>query len=131
MIGQLDEMSVHQNPNLKFHENHIKKTKEELNKAEQPTPVSVPHFSSEDLQSLLQHLERIGTVQEMTRLYSGKLVPVKSIGKEGNKKGEFKYPRGIRIEGEKIYVCDSNNSRVRILQSATFLYHKVQEFLIL
>ena len=68
MIGQLDEMSVHQNPNLKVHENHIKKTKEELNKAEQPTPVPIPHFSSEDLQSLLQLLERMGTVLEINQI---------------------------------------------------------------
>ena len=114
MIGQLDNMSVHQNPNLKFHEDHIKKTEEELEKAEQPTPLPVPQFRSEDLQSLLQHLERIGTVQEVKRLYSGKLEPVRSIGKEGSKKEEFKYPCGIRIEGENIYVCDYNNKRVQV-----------------
>ena len=114
MIGQLDDMSVHQNPNLKFHEENIDRTKEELKKAEQPTPVPVPHFSSEDLQSLLQQLERIGTVQEMSSLYFDKLKPVWSIGKEGNKKGEFDYPRGIRIEGEKIYVCDSDNHRIQV-----------------
>ena len=114
MIGQLDDMSIHQNPNLKFHEENIDRTKEEMKKAEQPTPVSVPHFSSEDLQSLLQQLERIGTVQEVGRLYSDKLEPVWSIGKKGSKKGEFDYPRGTRVEGEKIYVCDSDNSRVQV-----------------
>ena len=117
MIGQLDDMSIHQNPNLKFHEDHIKKTEEELVKAEQPTPIPVPYFSPGDLQSLLQQLGRIGTVQEVRRLYSERLEPVRSIGKEGSKKGEFNYPHGIRIEGEKIYVCDSNNRRVQVFSN--------------
>ena len=117
MIGQLDDMSVHQIPNLKFHEDHIKKTKEELEKAEQPTPLPVPQFRSEDLQSLLQYLERIGIVEEMSSLYSYKLKPVWNIGKKGNKKGEFDYPHGIRIEEEKIYVCDSNNKRVQVFSN--------------
>ena len=117
IIGGLDDMSVHQNPNLKLHEENINRTKEELKKAEQPTPVPVPHFSS-DLQSLLQQLKRIGTVHEMRRLYSDKLEPVRSIiGKKGIKKGEFNYPHGVRIEGEKIYVCDSSNSRVQVFSN--------------
>ena len=95
MIEQLDDMSVHQNPNLTFHEENIHRTKKELKKVEQPTPIPVPHFSS-DLQSLLQQLERIGTVQDVRRFYSDKLEPVWSIGKIGNKRGEFNYPRGVR-----------------------------------
>ena len=117
MIEQLEGISVHQNPNLKFHEENIDRTKEEMKKVEQPTPIPVPHFSSEDLQSLLQQLERIGTVQEVRRLYFDKLEPVKSIGKEGNKNGEFYFPRGIRVEGEKIYVCDTINKRVQVFSN--------------
>ena len=112
MIRQLEEMSIRQNPNLKLHEDHIKNTEEELRKAERPTPVPVPHFSREDLQPLLQQLERLGAV---SRLYSDKLKPVRSIGKYGTKKGELNWPRGIRIdEEEKIYVCDCWNSRIQV-----------------
>ena len=107
MIGQLDEMSIRQNPNLKLHEENINRSKEELKTAERPTPVPVPGFSREDLQPLLQQLERLGTVLEVSRLYSDKLKPVRSFGKEGTKKGELDRPGGIRIdEEEKIYVCD-------------------------
>ena len=119
MIGQLNDMSVRQNQNLlMLMDENVQKTKEELRKLEkQPTPVPVPHFSSEDLQSLLQQLERIGTVQEVRRFYSDKLEPVSSFGKKGNKKGEFNLPHGVRVDGEKIYVCDTNNSRVQVFSN--------------
>ena len=117
MIGQLEGMSIHQNLNLKLHENHLKTTKEELKKAEQSTPVPIPGFSSEDFQSLIQQLERMGTVQEVRRLYSDKLEPVWSLGERGWKNGEFEYPQCIRVEGEKIYVCNQNNSRVQVFSN--------------
>ena len=44
---------------------------------------------------------------------SGELL--KRIGKEGSGPGEFKHPRGIAVTGDRIYVCDSDNSRIQVL----------------
>ena len=42
---------------------------------------------------------------------------LKSVGKQGKKKLEFDYPRGVAVSNDKnrIYVCDRNNNRIQCL----------------
>lgn len=114
LVAHMIKVSVHQNNNIILMDENIIKTKEELVKVEQPSPAPIILFSTKDLQSLLQQLESVATIQNVSKLYSDKLEPVKSIGNEGNKR-DLNEPRGIRIdEEEKIYVCDYNNSRIQV-----------------
>ena len=65
MIKQLKEMNIEQNPILKLQEEQIKNLQKELKKYENATPVPVPGYSTEDLESLLEQLRRCGTVEEL------------------------------------------------------------------
>ena len=54
----------------------------------------------------------------------GKLI--KSVGSEGSGEAQFKYPRGLDISdrNNNIYVCDSNNQRIKIL-TEKLKYHSM------
>ena len=65
MIKQLKEMNIEQNPIVKVQEEQIKNLQKELKKYENPTPVPVPGFSTEGLESLLEQLREYGTVEEL------------------------------------------------------------------
>ena len=56
MIKQLKEMNIEQNTILKLQEEQIKNLQKEVKKYENPTPVPAPGYSTEGLESLLEHL---------------------------------------------------------------------------
>ncbi len=39
---------------------------------------------------------------------------MKFVGREGNQSGEFSHPSGLAVVGEKVFVCDRNNSRIQV-----------------
>ena len=39
---------------------------------------------------------------------------IRCIGGLGSKKGEFDFPRGIKLHNKQIYVCDSKNHRIQV-----------------
>lgn len=39
---------------------------------------------------------------------------VKVVGREGSQIGEFDHPSGLAVVGERVYVCDRNNSRIQV-----------------
>ena len=94
MIKQLKEISIKQNPILKLQEEQIKNLQKELKKYENPTPVPVPGYSTEGLESLLEQLRGYGTVEEVGRTHRERINPVKKFGDFGGKKGELKSPNG-------------------------------------
>ena len=119
MIKQQKEMSIEQNPIVKLKEEQIKNLQKELKKYENTTPVPVPGFSAEGLESLLEQLSRFGTIKEVWGLCKAKLNPVRKFGKEGKKKGELKYPYGLTLyRNESIYIADTFNNRIQIFSTA-------------
>ena len=67
-------------------------------------------------------LEKVGSVEDVAKIYSDKHEPVMSMGKGGLKKGELNRPLGISLEGERrIHFCDSWNSRIQVFsRNGTF-----------
>ena len=113
IIQTNDKMRIEQNPIVKLQGDYLQRMNNELTKYQQPTQIPIPGFSSENLQSLLRQLEKIGSVQEVTRLYHEKMNPIATFGKLGSKKGEFNWPHGICVERNIIYICDYFNTRVQ------------------
>ena len=119
MIKQLREMNIEQNPIVKLKEEQIKNLLKELKKYENPTPVPVPGYSSEGLESLLEQLRGFGAVEEIGTPYRERINPVKKYGIKGKEKGELHYPNGITLyRNESIYIADTNNSRIQIFSTA-------------
>lgn len=42
---------------------------------------------------------------------------IKTVGEKGTQPGEFDNPRGIRVIGKKLYVCDRDNSRIQVFST--------------
>ena len=119
MIKQLREMNIEQNPILKVQEEQIKNLQKELKKYENPTPVPVPGYSTEGLESLLEQLRRFGTIEELGGPYREKINPVKKFGTKGKEKLEFYGPSGLTLYRNKsIYIADTDNSRIQIFSTA-------------
>ena len=119
MIKQLREMNIAQNPIVKVKEEQIKNLQKELKKYENPTPVPVPGYSTEDLESLLEQLRRCGTIEELGGPYTAKINPVKKFGTNGKEKGEFDCPLGLTLyKNESIYIADTWNNRIQIFSTA-------------
>ena len=119
MIKQLREMNIEQNPIVKVKEEQIKNLQKELKKYENPTPVPVPGYSTEDLESLLEQLRRCGTVEELGGPYTAKINPVRKFGTNGKEKGEFDSPLGLTLyKNESIYIADTWNNRIQIFSTA-------------
>ena len=119
LITQLMEASVQQNPAIRLKEEQVKNIEEELKDYEKPTPVPFPGVSTEGLESLLEQLRGFGTVEEVGGPYREKNNPIREFGKEGNKKGELKYPRGLTLHrNESIYIADTDNNRIQIFSTA-------------
>ena len=119
LITQLMEASIHENPIVKLQKDQVKNLKEEQKNYEKPTPVPFPGVSTEGLESLLEQLRGFGTVEEVGGPYTEKNNPVRKFGKEGNKKGELKYPTGLALyRNQSIYIADTDNSRIQIFSTA-------------
>ena len=42
---------------------------------------------------------------------------LKSVGGKGNKPGEFNFPNGNQVRGNKVFVCDSHNHRIQVFDT--------------
>ena len=119
MIKQLREMNIEQNPILKLKEEQIKNLQIQLKTYEKSTPVPVPGYSTEGLESLLEQLSGFGTVEELGAPYRERINPVKKFGKCGIEKGGLYYPAGLTLyRNESIYIADTHNSRIKIFSTA-------------
>ena len=116
LIESLLNTTIQQNKIVKLQDEYIQNLRKDKNKLEQPTQVPFPSFETECLDSLLNHLERLGAIQDIGP-YKNKREPVRSIGCEGKDKGELYFPRGITLEGDNIYIADTGNKRIEILST--------------
>ena len=112
-------MNIKQNSIVKVKEEQIKNLQEELKKYENPTPIPVPDYSAEGLESLLEPLRRCGTVEEVGGPYRERINPIKKFGTKGKEKGELHNPSGLTLyRNESIYIADAGNSRIQIFSTA-------------
>ena len=72
---------------------------------------------SRELEDKLSALGELVKLDYKLPNYSEMVTPVVAVGKEGKGKDEFGIPKGIAFDEETqlIYVCDTRNSRVKIL----------------
>ena len=119
MIKQSEEMSIEQNPILKLQEEQIKNLVEQLKTYNKSTPVPFPGVNTVGLESLLEQLRRLGTIEELGGPYIEKINPVWKFGTKGKEKRELNYPRGLTLyKNESIYIADTENSRIQIFSTA-------------
>ncbi|KAI6660221.1 E3 ubiquitin-protein ligase TRIM71-like [Oopsacas minuta] len=124
MIRQLMETSIQQNDIVKLQEDQIKNWKKEQKKYEIETPIPIPSFYIKGLDSLLEQLEKLGSIQKIAEPYKNKTQPIRRIGKLGREKGELKEPRGLALDGDKIYIADTDNSRIQIFSTEGKFIHE-------
>ncbi|KAI6661925.1 PEP-CTERM domain protein [Oopsacas minuta] len=117
MIQQFNETSIQENEIVKFQEEQMLQTRAKIQKYEKETPVPFPSFNSEGVDSLLEQLEKLGSIQEIAGLYRNKTEPMRRIGKPGREKGELNYPYGLALDGDKIYIADTGNNRIQIFST--------------
>ncbi|KAI6661705.1 NHL repeat containing protein [Oopsacas minuta] len=124
LIQQLMETSIQQNEVVKFQEEQMRQTRAEIHKCENESPIPIPSLNTEGLDSLLKQLEKLGSIQHITVLYRNKPEHIRSIGGKGSKKGELYCPRGLAIDGDKIYIADTNNKRIHIFSTEGKFIHE-------
>ncbi|KAI6660228.1 NHL repeat containing protein [Oopsacas minuta] len=124
MIRQLMETSIQQNEVVKLQEDQIKNWKKEQKKYEIETPIPIPFFYIEGLDSLLEQLEKLGSIQEIAEPYKNKTKPIRRIGKPGSEKGELNNLRGLALDGDKIYIADTDKSRIQIFSTEGKFIHE-------
>ncbi|KAI6661269.1 PKD domain-containing protein, partial [Oopsacas minuta] len=124
MIRQFNETSIQQNEIVKFQEEHMLQTRAEIQKYEKETPVPFPSFNTEGLASLLEQLEKLGSIQDIAVLYRNKTEPIRRIGKYGSVKGELKYPNGLALDGHNIYIANTGNKRIQIFSTEGKFIHE-------
>ncbi|KAI6657769.1 hypothetical protein LOD99_512 [Oopsacas minuta] len=78
------------------------------------------------LDSLLGQLEKLGSIQNTAeqQVYKNKTNPIRRIGKPGNKKGELNRPYGLALDGDIIYIADTNNKRIQIFSTEGKFIHE-------
>ncbi|KAI6655634.1 E3 ubiquitin-protein ligase TRIM71-like, partial [Oopsacas minuta] len=81
------------------------------------TPIPIHSFYTDGLDSLLEQLEKLGSIQEITIPYRNKTKPIRRIGKPGSEKGELNNPHGLALDGDKIYIADMGNNRIQIFST--------------
>ncbi|KAI6655457.1 Tripartite motif-containing protein 3-like [Oopsacas minuta] len=117
LIQQLMETSIQQNEVVKFQEEQMRQTRAEIHKYENETPIPIPSLNTEGLNSLIEQLEKLGSIQVIAVAYRNKTEPIRRIGKYGSMGGELKYPRGLSLDGDKIYIAHANNDRIQIFST--------------
>ncbi|KAI6647297.1 hypothetical protein LOD99_12294 [Oopsacas minuta] len=117
LIQQVMETSIQQNPILKVQERQLNNLEKEKMKYSEQTPIPFPSFCLEGLDSLLEQLEKLGSIQDIAVPYRNKTEPTRRIEKSGPKKGELFYPHGLALDGNKIYIADGRNSRIQIFST--------------
>ncbi|KAI6658684.1 E3 ubiquitin-protein ligase TRIM71-like [Oopsacas minuta] len=124
LIQQLMETSIQQNEVVKFREEQMKQTRAEIQKHENETPIPIPSLNTEGLDSLLEQLEKFGSIQEIAVVYRNKTEPIRNIGGKGSKKGELYCPHGLALDGDKIYIADTYNNRIQIFSTEGKFIHE-------
>ncbi|KAI6661392.1 E3 ubiquitin-protein ligase TRIM71-like [Oopsacas minuta] len=124
MIRQLMETSIQQNEVVKLQEDQIKNWKKKQKKYKIETPIPIPSFNTEGLDSLLEQLEKLRSIQDIAVPYKNKTEPIRRIGKHGSKKGELKYPRGLALDRDKIHIVDTYNNRIQIFSTEGKFIHE-------
>ncbi|KAI6654007.1 E3 ubiquitin-protein ligase TRIM71-like isoform X2, partial [Oopsacas minuta] len=124
IIQQLMETSIQQNEVVKLQEEQMRQTRAEIQKYENETPIPIPCLNTEGLDSLLKQLEKLGSIQVIAVPYRNKTEPIRSIGSYGNKKGELYFPRGLALDGDKIYIADAKNNRIQIFSTEGKFIHE-------
>ncbi|KAI6661916.1 Tripartite motif-containing protein 2 [Oopsacas minuta] len=81
------------------------------------TSIQQNEVVNEGLDSLLEQLEKLGSIQDIAVLYRNKIEPIRRIGKPGREKGELNYPDGLTLDGDKIYIADTGNNRIQIFST--------------
>ena len=119
LISQLMEASIKLNSIVKLQEEQIRNLEKERNIYEAPTPVPIPSIRTDGLESLLEQLRGLGTVEDQGSPYRERINPIRQFGKEGDKKGEFRYLSGLALyRNETIYIADTNNHRIQTFSIA-------------
>ncbi|KAI6661918.1 E3 ubiquitin-protein ligase TRIM71-like [Oopsacas minuta] len=125
LIQQVMETSIQQNPILKVQERQLNNLEEEKMKYSEQTPIPIPSFNSEGVDSLLEQLEKLGSIQAIAgqQVYRNKTEPIRRIGKPGREKGELYGPQGLALDGDKIYIADTDN-RIQIFSTEGKFIHE-------
>ncbi|KAI6660111.1 PKD domain-containing protein [Oopsacas minuta] len=87
-------------------------------------PIPIHSFYTEGLDSLLEQLEKLGSIQEIAESYKNKTQPIRRIGKRGSEKGELYNPSGLALDGDKIYIADTENNRIQIFSTEGKFIHE-------
>ncbi|KAI6656078.1 hypothetical protein LOD99_11333, partial [Oopsacas minuta] len=124
MIRHFNVMSIRQNEVVKFQEDQIRQTRAEIQKYEKETPVPFSSFNNEGLDSLIEQLEKLGSIQDVAVPYNKKTEPIRRTGKPGSKKGELYSPVGLALDGDKINLADANNGRIQIFSTEGKFIHE-------
>ncbi|KAI6656661.1 Tripartite motif-containing protein 2-like [Oopsacas minuta] len=124
LIQQLMETSIQQNQLLKFQNDQMRQTRAEIQKHGKETIIPITSLNTEGLDSLIEQLEKLGSIQDMAVPYRKKTEPIRRIGGKGSKKGELYFPHGLTLDGDKIYIADTFNSRIQIFSTEGKFIHE-------
>ncbi|KAI6661687.1 E3 ubiquitin-protein ligase TRIM71-like isoform X2 [Oopsacas minuta] len=102
----------------------MRQTRAEIQKHENEPPIPIPCLNTEGLDSLLEQLEKLGSIQDIAVPYRNKTKPIRKIGGKGSKKGELDIPRGLALDGDKIYIADAKNNRIQIFSTEGKFIHE-------
>ncbi|KAI6656080.1 hypothetical protein LOD99_11335 [Oopsacas minuta] len=124
MIRHFNEISIQQNEVVKFQEEQMRQTRDEIQKYENEKLIPIPSLNTEGLDSLLKQMGKLGSFQDIAVLYRNKTKPIRKIGGKGSKKGELYILRGLAIDGNKIYMADAKNNRIQIFSTEGKFIHE-------
>ncbi|KAI6659810.1 hypothetical protein LOD99_10635 [Oopsacas minuta] len=124
MIRHFNKISIQQNEVVKFQEEQIRQTRAEIQKYENETPIPIPSLNTEGLDSLIEQLDNLGSIQDTVVPYRNETKPIRKIGKPGNEKGELYWPTRLALDGDKIYIADVNNNRIQIFSTEGNFIHE-------
>ena len=115
MIRQLNEMNLQQNQVLKLQEDQVKNLEQQRFKIRFQNTLPVPSIKTEALESFLEQLRGLGTLDNMGQPYTQRFHPVRQFGKKGNSKGELQSPSGLaQLMNERLYLTDNNRRGIQV-----------------
>ncbi|KAI6660627.1 hypothetical protein LOD99_10359 [Oopsacas minuta] len=124
LIQQLMETSIQKNQVVKLQEEQMRQTRAEIHKNENETPIPIPSLNTEGLDSLIEQMGKLGSIQDIAVPYRNKTEPIRKIGGKGSKKGELYSPVGLALDGDKIYIADANNNIIQIFSTEGKFIHE-------
>ena len=116
IIQQMQELSVKENTNLKFHRNAIEGYQRKIEEHQTPTKHPCPFFSCPTLAQLETQIAEFGDLKEGVH-YSLKKEPVIAVGKKGKADNKLTTAAGLALDelNQQIYIADWDNSRVQVV----------------